>query len=442
MSKRLQTEELPKSLGLSALIIYGVGDMLGAGIYGLIGVAAGVLGNMVWAGFLISAAAALLTALSYASLGARYPKAGGAAYVTEKAFRKPIVPYMTGLIVMFSGLVSMAAAARAFAAYGIAVVPALPFSVITAIFIAVLGLINYLGMRESSWMNVLCTVIEFSGLIFIIAIGASYWGSVDLFKPPTNDPSDLYDSALLLFQGAVLTFYAFIGFEDLLNIAEEVKDPAKHFAKGILIAVLITAIIYIAVSISALSVIPAAELASAKEGPLVLVVERAAPWLNSRIFGVVALFAIANTALLNYVMASRLAYGMSRQGLLPEKLGRLHSKRRTPYIAILMIFFIVLIFSSIGDIKQLASATSILLLLVFIIMNFALIVLKLRKTEPAGPFEIPYFVPILAILINGALLLARASAADLVPFYIGAGVIGCSALLYLTGKRQLSLAGD
>ncbi|MCO6430981.1 MAG: amino acid permease [Deltaproteobacteria bacterium] len=428
-------KELPKTLGLTALVIYGIGDMLGAGVYGLIGVAAGAMGSMVWAGFLISAVAALLTALSYASLGSRYPKAGGAAHVAQRAFKLPAVSYVLGLSVMASGLISMAAAARAFAAYGAPFVPSVPHFVTAISFLAFLAFINFLGMRESTWMNALCTAIELSGLLFIIAVALPYWGEADLTQIPSREDNEA--ALLILFQGAVLTFYAFIGFEDLLNVAEEVKDPERNFAVGVLTAVLITTIVYMAVSISAVSVIPHGELAAASSGPLVLVVERAAPWVNSSIFALIALFAIANTALLNYIMASRLAFGMSREKLLPEFIGRLHGRRKTPHVAITIILVIVTVLVQLGDISQLASATSILLISVFIVMNVALLVLKRRPEEPKGSFELPSIIPIAAIAINLTLLYARLRGSDYLPFYIaGAFLLTISLLYFLSPSRK------
>ena len=409
--------------------------MLGAGIYGLIGAAAGALGSMIWAGFLISAIAAGLTALTYASLGSRYPKAGGAAYITELAFNSRALSYVMGLAVMASGLISMSAAARAFASYGEAVFSLIPSPIVSAIFIALLALVVFLGMKESSLMNAICTAVELGGLLFIIAIAIPYWSNAELLTLPDSKTQSYLP--LILLQGAVLTFYAFIGFEDLLNIAEEVKNPAKHFAIGVLGAMIITSIVYLCVSISAVAVVPPAELAASKTGPLVLVVQKAAPWFNSKIFGIIALFAIANTALLNYVMASRLAFGMSRQGLLPRVFSVLHHSRNTPHISILGIFIVVIILSSLGNIGQLASATSILLLFVFIVMNLSLIILKSKTGEEKGSFEVPYIIPVLAILINIGLLTARLLDEDWIPFYLAIGLLSViSAFYFFTGRMK------
>jgi amino acid transporter len=392
--------------------------MLGVGVYGLIGVAAGTMGNLIWAGFLISAVAALLTALTYASLGSRYPKAGGAAYVAGRAFGSPAVSYVLGLTVMASGLVSIATASKAFASYATPLALGISPLVIGILFVGLLGFICFLGMRESSGMNIVCTSIELGGLLLVIAVSVSYWGNLNLFEFPSPGIKDLSSASLLLLQGAVLTFYAFIGFEDLLNVSEEVKDPARHFAPGVGIAVLVTCLVYLAVSISAVSVVPHQELAGHAEGPLALVISKAAPWVPAGLFGLIALFAIANTALLNFVMASRLTFGMARQKLLPTSLSTLHHTRRTPHYAIVGIFVAVVLLGFLGDLSQLAAATSVLLLLVFIVMNAALLVLKARPGEAPGTFEIPALVPICAILINLGLIAARALSPDRTPVLI------------------------
>jgi amino acid transporter len=207
----------------------------------------------------------------------------------------------------------------------------------------------------------------------------------------------------LILQGAVLTFYSFVGFEDMINVAEEVKNPRRNFPIGVLTALAITTVIYIAVSITAVSVVDYNTL-RASDQPLVEVVRRAAPWFPPGAFTLIALFAITNTALVNYIMGSRLVYGMARQGFVPRVLGTVHPVRRTPHIAILVLMVIVIVLAFTGGIRQLASATSVLLLSVFTLVNASLIVLQRRPNEPKGGFEIPAFVPFLGILVCLAVL--------------------------------------
>jgi amino acid transporter len=376
------------ALGLASLVLYGIGDMLGSGIYALTGKVAGTVGNAAWLAFGVSMVAALLTALSYASLGSRYPRAAGAAYVTQRAFNWRFLSYVVGLAVMASGLTSMATQSRAFSEYASALVGVLPIPVLIVGFIGILSLVNFWGIKESSWLNLLGTTVEVSGLLIVIVVGLRYWGSVDYFETPAGAEGPVPLGLPLVLQGAVLTFYSFIGFEDMIHVVEEVKDPRRTFPRAVVIAMACVTVLYMAVSLSAVSVVPHAELAASKE-PLVEVVRRAAPAFPPVIFSAIALFAITNTALLNYIMGSRLAYGMARQGLLPRYLGVIHPSRHTPHLAILTLMGLVCVLAFVGDIKSLAKATSVLLMSVFVVINGALIVLKRRTNEPPGHFEVP-----------------------------------------------------
>jgi basic amino acid/polyamine antiporter, APA family len=406
---------LARRIGLFFLIVYGVGDIVGSGIYGTIGVAAGAMGNAVWLAFVAAMIAAMLTGLTYASISSRYPRAAGAAYVAQRAFRVPLLSYVVGLVVMASGLTSIATACNVFARNLTVLVAGVPPWTVIVAFLLLLTAINFWGIRESMWANLLCTAIEVGGLIFIIAIGARYWGSVNYLATPAptaaTGPTGLGFSMLL--SGAVLTFYSFIGFEDMINISEEVKDPERTMPWGLVIAVGIATLLYLAVSITAVSVVPASQLAKPELGaPLVQITKRAAPWLSPWVFSAITLFAVANTALLNYVMGSRLAYGMARQGLLPRFLGTVHAKRRTPHLAILALFGVALILALTGNIQNLARATALLLLSVFAVINLSLLVLKLRRGEPRGHFEVPLFVPAGGILVC-VLMIAHAKRAEI-----------------------------
>jgi APA family basic amino acid/polyamine antiporter len=406
MSQSTTTSSVPalaRTMGLGALVIYGIGDMLGSGIYALIGKAAGVMGNAIWLAFMTSMVAALLTGLSYASLGSRYPRAAGAAYVTHRAFGKSFLSYVIGLAVMASGLTSMGVQSHAFSRYFGALIGDIPPQVIILGFIFALTFVNFWGMRESTWLNILCTTVEVTGLLIIIVVGLRYWGGVNYLETPAPNGAATALGLPLVFQGAVLTFYSFIGFEDMFNVVEEVKDPRRTFPKAVMLALAGATCIYLAVSVSAISVVPHAELAASNE-PLVEVVRRAAPAFPTLLFSGIALFAITNTALLNYIMGSRLAYGMAQQGLLPRAVGAVHPARRTPHVAIVCLMVIVTVLALTGDLAPLASATSVLLLTVFIVVNGALIVLQRLPGEPKGVFEVPAAVPVGGIVVCATLL--------------------------------------
>ncbi|WP_149537802.1 APC family permease [Siccirubricoccus phaeus] len=400
---------LRRSIGPVQLFAYTLGGMLGAGIYGLVGRAAGELGAAVWLGFAVAMVAALLTGLSYASLGARYPRAGGAATVVQHTWQKPLLTWVVGLAVLASGLTSVATQSRVVAENLLRLVelPFLPPVVISLLFLLLIAGLVFRGIRESMWANMLCTVVEAGGLLLVIALGLRFWGSADLWETPS--PEGI--TAALLLQGAILTFFAFIGFEDTLNVAEECKDPHRTIPLGIISAMLVATVLYMAVAITAVSVVPWRELA-ATPGPLAEVMARAAPWLPGWVYVAVTVFAVANTALLNYVTASRLTYGMARHGLLPAALGRVHGGTRTPHLAVAALFLVVVVLMLAGDISQLAAATVLLLLAVFTALNIALLVLQRRKEEPRGSFEVPAAVPALGALVCATLLANRVLSGD------------------------------
>jgi amino acid transporter len=420
-------QTLARNMGLFALVVYGVGDMVGSGIYATIGQSAGKLGNAVWLAFLASMVAALLTGLSYASISSRYPRAAGAAYVTSRAFRRPFLAYLVGLAVTASGMTSMATSSNAFAdAFRKLLDPQdrfgwLPWVLLVG-FLAAITFLNFWGIRESLWGNLLCTTVEVGGLLLIIVLGMKYWGSVDYLELPPAAPAagdgGLLRLPSLVLAGAVLTFFSFVGFEDMLNVSEEVRNPTRTMPMGILIALLITAGIYMCVSLTAVAVVPYARLAAAP-APFEPISQAVAPWLPENTYTLVTMFAVANTALINYIMGSRLLYGMSRHGLVPAPLSKVHPTRRTPYVAIFIVGGIVLLLALLGrvqvgegaarvsPVKVLADSTALLLLGCFATVNAALIVLQRRPAEPKGRFEVPSVVPALGVVVCLALVVSR-----------------------------------
>lgn len=442
------SSELKQTIGGWQILFYGLGSMLGAGIYALIGKAAESLGNAVWLAFLMALLAALLTGLSYACVGSRYAKAGGAAYVTQRSLRKPWLSYVVGIAVMMSGLTSMATGSQAIAEnLAKALNMDLPIKVVAIALVFLVGCIIYRGLRESMWANIVCTVVEASGLLFIIAIGVKYWGSVDYFETANDTVAGGSGSGItlaLVMQGAVLTFYSFIGFEDILNVSEEVKNPRRNIPFGLIGAMILATLIYMAVAITAVSVVPWRELAASKT-PLMEVAHRAAPWFQGidSVYVGITIFAIGNTALLNYIMGSRLLYGMSKQGLLPSILAKVHPVRHSPHIAIAVLFVIVSVLILSGGVKQLAESTVLLLLTVFTVVNVSLVVLKLRPGEEKGGFEVPIFIPALGAFVCAALIFVRIESAitdedktqSTAPL-IALAVIAISLLLYRVLKPK------
>jgi basic amino acid/polyamine antiporter, APA family len=423
MSAPETSPALRQTIGGWQIMFYGLGSMLGAGIYALIGKAAGGLGNAMWLAFLMAMIGALLTGLSYACVGGRYAKAGGAAYVTQRGLGNPLLSYVIGIAVMMSGLTSMATGSQAivgqikeFFAWNL---DATTIKLMSIGVVFLVGCVIYRGIRESMWLNILCTVIEASGLLFIIVVGVRFWGSVNYLESPGDTVAGGVGSGItlaLIMQGAVLTFYSFIGFEDILNVSEEVKNPSRNVPFGLIGAMILATCIYMAVAITAVSVVPWQELAKS-DAPLMEVARRAAPWFTGikPVYAGITIFAIGNTALLNYLMGSRLLYGMSRQGLLPAVLATIHPKRHSPHIAVFVLFGIVSLLILSGGVKQLAESTVLLLLIVFTTVNISLFVLKHRPGEPRGGFEPPLIVPVLGALVCASLIIVRVQSAIASP---------------------------
>jgi APA family basic amino acid/polyamine antiporter len=459
-AEEIKTDKEPallRTMGLGALIIYGVGDMLGAGVYALMGKVADKMGNAVWLAFIASMVAAMLTGLSYASLGSRHPRAAGASFITHRAFNWKFLSYVVGLAVTASGLTSFATQSHAFSGYvlgmlnfavpgkdsPLAAAPPMLWIGIIIGFILVLTVINFWGMKEATWLNALCTTIEVGGLAIVIYAGARFWGSVNYLEVPplpSGAPGDL--TSLLVVQGAVLTFYSFVGFEDMINVTEEVKNPRRNFPIAVVMALVITTLVYIAVAISAVSVAGWKVLATSDQ-PLVEVVARGLPGFPTGVFSLIALFAITNTALLNYIMGSRMVYGMARQGLVPRGLGKVHPHRRTPHLAILVLAAIVLLLALWGNISQLASATSMLLLCVFVVVNAALLVLQRKPGEERGAFEVPAFVPAGGILVClGMLGTALLDPERRLAVFIAFALLGAISVLYFVLRPQNVIVED
>jgi len=440
--------KLVRGMGLFSLVVYGVGDMVGSGIYGTVGKAAGSLGNAVWLAFVVSMVAAVLTGLSYACLASRYPRAAGAAYVTNRAYGFAYLSYLIGMTVTASGLTSMATSTNVFANTLHAIAGG-PWIVIALVFLGFMTAVNFWGLRQSMWTNLVCTSVEVGGLLFIVAVGARFWGSVDYFETPRaafDAQGAIVDHGLgisMLLSGAVLTFFSFIGFEDMLNVAEEVKEPERTMPWGIVTALGVATLLYICVSVTAVSVVDYRVLAQAP-APLSAICDRAAPWLPRRTFDFITMFAVANTMLINFIMGSRLLYGMARQGLLPAVLGRVHATRHTPHVAILTLLVLVLILALSGGedaVKQLASATALLLLFSFMVVNSALAVLKLRPGEPPGQFEVPVFIPVLGILVNATLIVSRLTSGEggaHAPLVAGAIVLAATLLYFALRPKNIT----
>ena len=402
-----ETTSLRRELGLFALIAYGVGDILGAGIYVLVGKIAGIAGPASWLAFSVALFIAGLTALSYCELGSRFPRSGGESYFCQEAFRSKSIAFLIGWLVLCSGIVSLATVSRAFAGYLLEVFNRAPTTWFenTAIFafLVILGGINFRGIRQSSRVNVLCTAVEASGLLLVIVVGLAFLANNAQPQVDAGAHDLTWPAWTAIGQAAAVAFFAFIGFEDMVNVAEEIRSPERNLPLAIIAALLIAGTVYVAVVWIATAVVPADEL-GASQAPLLAVVQRAAPAVPAWSFSTIALFAVANTGLLNFIMASRLLYGMGLQGLVPGWVSQVHTKTKTPHWSILIVFVPALLLSTSGTLVYLAGTTSVLLLSVFFSVNLALLVIKRRSPREHGGFRIPIGVPAVAAIASLVLI--------------------------------------
>jgi amino acid transporter len=426
---------LHRVMGPWLLLLFIVGDILGTGIYALTGQVAKQVGGAVWLPFVVAFVVALITAFSYLELVTKYPRAAGAALYTHRAFGIHFITFIVAFAVMCSGITSASTASRAFAAnmshaFGLNMTT-VGITITGLVFMAVVAIINFRGVGESVKANVLLTCVELTGLLIIIFIGLAAIGAGkgDVSRVLEFNTSSGGGIFWPVIAATTLAFFAMVGFEDSVNMAEETKDPVNTFPKILLTGLFITGTVYVLVSISAITLVPPAQLGEG-ETPLLKVVQAGAPNFPLEIFGFITMFAVANSALINMLMASRLVYGMSRERVLPAVLGKVHAGRRTPYIAIgfttLLAFGLI---AFVGAVPALGGTTALLLLCVFTVVNVA--VLVLRK-DPVGHkhFVSPTILPILGA-VSCAFLAGPWTGRDPVQYKVAGVLIGIGVALWV-----------
>lgn len=419
---------LRRAISGKLLFVFILGDVLGAGIYALVGEIAGEVGGAIWLPMLVALLMALLTAASYAELVTKYPRAGGAAVFAQRAFRRPIVSFLVGFSMLAAGVTSAGGLALAFSGDYLAVfldVPAVPAAVV---FLLLVGLLNARGITESLRANLGMTVIEVSGLVVIIALAGLVLSRGDGAPSRVLEFTDETTPTLAVLGAALLAFYSFVGFETSANIAEEVEDVRRVYPRALLGAVTTAGVVYVLVGLAVSTVVPADTLAQST-GPLLEVVDAADAGIPPWVFSLVALVAVANGALLTMIMASRLTFGMARDGLLPVALAKVLPGRRTPWAAIVATTVVAMVLCTTGSVAALAETVVLLLLFVFISTNIAVLVLR-RDRSDTDHFRTPTALPVLA-LITCAVLLTQQSAAT----WLRAGLLlAVGIALYFVGR--------
>jgi len=392
--------QLRRVLSLPLITFYGLGTILGAGIYVLVGKIAGVAGFYAPLAFLIAAAVAALSGFSYAELTSRYPRAGGESIYIQEGLGVRALSTLVGLMVALAGLVSAATITHGFVGY-LDVFVALPATPVIIVVVFALGALAIWGILESAWAAAIATMVEIAGLLLIIAVASPSLASLPARWPellPSTDAAAW--SGIML--GAFLAFYAFIGFEDMANVAEEVQDAERNLPRAILISLVIATSLYLLVALVAVLSLPPAQLA-ASAAPLALIFEHSTGY-SPILIAAISLFAVVNGALIQIIMASRMLYGMSAAGWLPGVFAQVSARTGTPVVATVAAASGVLLFALALPLATLAKATSTIVLVVFALVNLALIRIKRRDPAPAGARVYAGWIPWGGLLLSLALL--------------------------------------
>ncbi|GAA5226363.1 APC family permease [Paeniglutamicibacter antarcticus] len=390
-----QESKLKKAISGPLLYLFILGDVLGAGIYALVGKVAGEVGGAIWIPLLLALFLAMLTAASYAELVTKYPKAGGAAIFAERAFKVPLVSFLVGFCMLAAGVTSAAGLSLAFAGDYLKPFIDVPTVPAALVFLLLVALLNGRGVKESVRANVVMTVIEVSGLVLVIVLVGMMLGRGDGDASRVLEFNPEVSPAVGILAASLLAYYSFVGFETSANVAEEVRDVHRVYPKALFGALLTAGGVYVLIGLASSIALPPDEL-NESSGPLLQVVQATGFGVPDWLFGLVALIAVANGALLTMIMASRLAFGMAEQSLLPRVLGRVLPNRRTPWVAIVITTVAAMALTLTGDLQSLAETVVLLLLFVFISTNTAVLVLRKDIVEHEH-FRVPTVIPYLAL---------------------------------------------
>lgn len=396
---------LRRSITLVQAVMYGVGLILGAGIYVLIGDVAAIAGNAMWISFLLAAAMASFTGLSYAELSSVFPKSAAEYFYVKESFGNNFLALIIGCLTIFVAITSAATVAIGFSGYLAVLLPQYPPILYAISLVLALSFLNYYGIRESVWVNSIFTIVEVSGMLIIIAVGLSFgsFTETNYFEMPSASYAS--DSAIIstILASTVLVFFAYYGFQNISNISEETKNSTKTIPRAILVSILVTTIIYVLVALSTVALVGWEELSNSN-APLALAASKALGINGIIILTVIALFATTNTVLMMLISGSRIIFGIAKyDDAIPSTLAQVHASRKTPWLATIftMAFTVSTIILYSGRLADVAAISVFSISVVFAMVNLSVIYLRLRQPSLQRPFMSPFRVkklPILAVV--------------------------------------------
>ncbi len=426
-------QKLRREAGLFQLVTYGVGNIVGAGIYVLVGAASGFAGNAVWLAFLVGAVIALFTGLSYAELGSVYPKAASEYTYAGRAYGRRPLSFVIEWTMLLTEIIAASTVSLGFASY-FQSLTGLPMMPVAAALLVIITIVSITGIKSSLRINTFLSIIALIGLLIVVFAGVGKFGSVNYTYSPNGIAG--------VVAASILVFFAFIGFDNITNLSEETKNPEKLIPRGLLISLLISTILYVLVGIAVVSTVPWQSL-STSDAPLALAASVTFGHTAFILLAVFALLTTFNTVLVLMIVGSRIVYGMAREKVLPDILGKLN-KSGAPYAASILVFIVALAFFSLGNIDSIAKITSFGSLMVFIIINISL--LHLRRTAPdlKRPFKTPLNVGWVSItaLLGVVSCFALLTQFDILSILLGLALPVSGIIIYLFTDRKNMLRID
>ena len=423
--------KLKRSVSLFTLTMYGIGVILGAGIYAIVGKAAGIAGSSLWLSFLIAASVGMLTGLSYMELISMFPQTAAEYVYVKNSLRSKATAFVAAWMMLAAGIVSASTVAIGFANYFVGLFGGY-VTLVAVILVVVLSAVNLWGISESTKLNVVFSSIEIVGLLIVIVAALPTLGTVNLFEMPNGIIGVISASALI--------FFAFTGFESIANVAEETKNPEKTAPRALLIAITVTTIIYVLVSVSVVNLVSYEQLA-ASPAPLSFAVSQVFGSNAFTLMSSIALFATANTVLIILIATSRIMYGLSKDGALPQLFSRLLKRRHTPWAAILVIMIFTAVFAFFENIQVVAGIADFSLFIVYGFVNLSLIILRFKQPHKERKFKVPLNMGKLPLLPLLGLMLTVLLAAnlDLLVILLGIIIVFVAIPVYYLLKRITKL---
>lgn len=388
-------KKLQRGLGLFETTVIGVGTIVGAGIYVLLGKVVELTGPSAWLSFIIAAILALFTGLSYAELTSMFAKDSSEYYYVRQAFNSKTLAFLTGWLCIIAGIIGIAVVSLGFAGY-------FNYLFNTPIFLSAIGIIvflsivNYIGIKQSAAMNAVFTLASIGGLLIVIYAGTQSFGSVNYLEALAGFHG--------IFKASALVFFAYIGFEVVVRLAQETREPKKVLPKAILLSIIISTILYIGVAISSVSILSVEEL-SMSSAPLSDIIFKGFGQSNAFIVSILAVFATLSTILALLIGTSRLLFGMSEENALPSVLQRISPFTKTPGIAVFMTGLGASIFVLFKNLGLIASLVNFSIFLIFILVNLSLIFLRISAPQLDRPFKVPLNIKNIPILSIFAVLI-------------------------------------